>query len=90
MATFKASLSIDDGIMKLIVNGKTFLLVKSGETKNKSTDLGPGKHVVQWYVEGAPGTFYTLEISAPESAVVSIKKVIKPIGKDYGSFSFDL
>ena len=76
--------------MKLMLNAKSFLLVKTDESKNQSKNLQPGKHVVQWYVEGRPGSEYTLDITSPESATVSIKKVIKPIGKDYGAFSFDI
>jgi len=91
MPTFTAKISVDNGIMKLNLDGDRFLLIKSGETKSKSLqNLSPGKHVVQWYVEGVAGTFYTLDITSPDSATTSIKKTIKPIGKDYGSFSFDI
>lgn len=90
METFTATISIDDGMMKLILNGIAFLVVKPGESKNRSRNLQPGKHVVQWYVEGRPGTNYTLDIISPGTATVSIKKIIKPIGKDYGAFSFDI
>ncbi len=90
MAEFTASISIEAGMMKLILNGVNFLLVNDGQTKQRTRNLGAGKHVVQWYVSGEPGTSYTLNISSPDSATTSITKKIKPIGKDYGSFSFDI
>ncbi len=90
MPKFTAKTSIDSGIMKLNFDGDRFLLVKSGESRGRSVQIGNGKHVVQWYVQGQPGTSYTLEITSPKSAEASIKKTIKPIGKDYGSFSFDI
>lgn len=91
MATFKAKISIQAGFMKLNFDGDRFLLAKDGETRSRSIDnIGNGKHVVQWYVDGVPGTTYTLEISEPASAAAVVTKTIKPIGKDYGSFSFDI
>lgn len=91
METFTAKISIEDGIMKLNFDGDRFLLIKSGETRSRSMEnIATGKHVVQWYVVGKPGTSYTLDITSPASVITSIKKVIKPIGKDYGSFSFDI
>ena len=91
METFTTIISIEDGIMKLNFDGDKYLLAKGGETRSRSMQNIPqGKHVVQWYVVGQPGTSYTLDITSPPSAATSIKKVIKPIGKDYGSFSFDI
>ena len=91
MSTFTAKILIDSGLMKLNFNGDRFLLISSGQTRSRSQqNLQKGKHVVQWYVQGQPGTFYTLDITSPTNAVTSIKKMIKPIGKDYGSFSFDI
>jgi hypothetical protein len=90
MPTFTAKISIANGVMKLNFDGDRFLLAKSGETRSRSIQIGNGKHVIQWYVQGQPGTSYTLDITSPNSAATSIKKTIKPIGKDYGSFSFDI
>lgn len=90
MADFTASISIEAGMMKLILNGVNFLIVEDGEKKERTRNLGAGKHVVQWYVVGQPGTSYTLDITSPDSATTSITKKIKPVGKDYGSFSFDI
>ncbi|MBL7733290.1 MAG: hypothetical protein JNM88_19135 [Chitinophagaceae bacterium] len=91
MATFTAKISIDAGFIKLNFNGDRFLLANAGQSRSRSEqNLKKGKHVVQWFVEGQPGTFYTLDITSPTSAITSIKKMIKPIGKDYGSFSFDI
>lgn len=91
MATFTANISIVSGIMKVNFDGDRFLLISGGQNRSRSQqNLTKGKHVVQWYVEGQPGTAYTLDVTSPASVITSITKTIKPIGKDYGSFSFDI
>jgi hypothetical protein len=91
MAKFTAKISIENGIMKLNFDGDRFLLATSGQTRSRSSgELDPGKHIVQWVVQGEPGTFYTLDITSPDDAITSIRKMIKPIGADYGAFSFDI
>lgn len=51
------SVSIDDVLVPRAPGSK------SGTWLGKRGALGPGKHIVKWLVEGAPGTAYTIALS---------------------------
>ena len=83
--TFTARISILDGRLKLKLNDRNFLV----DNGTRSIQLVTGQtYVVQWFVRGAPGATYTVNITAPRSAAGSITRVLNESGIDYGGFRF--
>lgn len=58
-------------LIRAWVDGSVVAL--SGGTGSKN--LAPGDHVISWVVRGAPGTPYTVQITAPAS--IAFKKEAK-------------
>jgi hypothetical protein len=85
MPTFSTSTSIQNGLLQLKLNGRNFL-VNSGR---RSANIQAESHyVVQWFVRGVPGSDYSIEITSPHNAVISITRRLRDTGIDYGGFSF--
>jgi hypothetical protein len=53
-----------------------------------SVDAAPGAHVLHWYVEAAPNTQYTLEITSPASLHFKYPGTIDSDKKDAGLIWF--
>lgn len=44
--------------------------------------------MVYWFVNGIPGSSYTIAISSPRDAQFQLTRMIGKAGKDHGSFQF--
>jgi hypothetical protein len=85
MPTFTATISTTDCRMKLKLNDKNYLI----DNGSRTVQLRQGQtYIVQWFVRGAPGGSYTLEIESPQNAAGSITRTLNDGGMDYGGFRF--
>ena len=55
-----------------------------------SVDAAPGSHVLHWYVEAAPETQYTLEITSPASLHFKYSATVDGDKKDAGLTWFNV
>jgi hypothetical protein len=84
MSKFNVNASAESGVIQVTLNGK--IIISTGGSAE--VDLEDGKtYVVQWFVTGSPMSHYTLEITSPPEAKISMTKVLKD-GHDYGGFRF--
>lgn len=53
-------------------------------SSSRTLDVAPGQHVVQWFVRGAPGTTYTVEVTEPAEAAFKFTATLDEAEKDVG------
>lgn len=66
--------------------GNQLILKDSSQT---TIELESGTdYVMFWYVEGSPGSAYSITISSPREAEYQLTKTLLGSGKDHGSLQF--
>lgn len=75
------------GAGKLLLYLDDQLIIRNAETVSKELDEGQ-TYVVQWFVEGVPGSAFTISISSPREAQFQLTRQVGNSGKEYGGFHF--
>lgn len=82
-STLEVSTFTEGGSLWLYLDSR--LILKDSD--QGSIELGPEiEHIVFWYVEGPPGSTYSISISSPREAEYQLTKSLRASGKDQGSF----
>lgn len=87
MRTPKLVVSAFTGASSLWLYMDNQLILKDSTAVTMELDSG-SDHVMFWYVEGPPGSTYSITISSPREAEYQLTKTLLASGKDHGSFQF--
>lgn len=85
MPQLAISTSIESGQMVVKLNGKTVVRNNASVT----IELASGElFVLQWFVEGTPGSDYNITITSPLNARINRTRTIDETRRDFGGFDF--
>lgn len=87
MRTHKLVVSAFTGASSLWLYMDNQLILKDSEAVTVNLESG-ADYVMFWYVEGPPGSTYSITISSPREAEYQLTKTLLSSGKDHGSFQF--
>jgi len=73
-------------LWKVRVNGVD--LGFNGSTSTRALPAGP--NLLEWYVRGAPGSKYTIEITEPAEALMTYSGTLDGAQKDSGQIQFEV
>ncbi|HEX5172120.1 MAG TPA: hypothetical protein VFW11_23240 [Cyclobacteriaceae bacterium] len=85
MAKLVISTYISGGGLWLFLNETVILQNSETLTLELKEDE---EYVVHWFMNGAPGSSYSITISSPREAQFQLTRGIGKSGKDYGGFPF--
>lgn len=85
MVTLVASTFISGGSLWLYLDNK--LIIQNGDSVSVELEEGQD-YVIHWFVQGAPGSPYSITISAPREAQFQLTRAVVKSKKDFGAFRF--
>lgn len=85
MAKLIASTFIASGELWLYLDNKLIMQNSDSVTVELKEDT---EYIVHWFVQGAPGSSYSITISSPREAQYQLTRVVGTSGKSDGSFKF--
>jgi hypothetical protein len=87
MAKLIASTFIASGELWLYLDNK--LIMQNSDSVTMELEEGQ-EYIVHWFVQGTPGSSYSITISSPKEAEYQLTTIIKWGGKSFGLMSFNL
>ena len=85
MAKLIASTFIASGELWLYLDNK--LIMQNSDSVTMELEEGQ-EYIVHWFVQGTPGSSYSITISSPKEAQYQLTNTMKRSGKSYGCFNF--
>jgi hypothetical protein len=87
MAKLIASTFVASGELWLYLDNKLIMQNSDSVTVELEEDT---QYIVHWFVQGTPGSSYSITISSPREAQYQLTKIIGKRSKDYGSYIFNI
>ena len=87
MKTVEVKFEATGAIFSVSIDGKKLQFVNGTATRSLA---GGKEYTIQWFVQGAPGTKYKVQITKPAEAKFSQSATLDGTGKDAGVFWFTL
>lgn len=85
MAKLVASTFIGNGTLWLYLDNELIM----HNSDSVSVELEDGQeYVIHWFVQGTPGTSYSITTSAPREAQLQLTRTIMKSKKDFGAYRF--
>ncbi|MBS1681756.1 MAG: hypothetical protein JST48_08605 [Bacteroidetes bacterium] len=85
MAKLMISSVVGDGALWLYLDNA--LIGKNTESIALDIDTDQ-EYVVHWFVQGKPGSTYSITISSPKEAELQLTRGLRNSGKGFGGFKF--
>lgn len=87
MAKLIASTFIASGELWLYLDNK--LIMQNSDSVTMELEEGQ-EYIVHWFVQGTPGSSYSITISSPKEAQYQLTRVVGRGGKNYGAIEFNV
>lgn len=85
MAKLIASTFIASGELWLYLDNK--LIMQNSDSVTMELEEGP-EYIVHWFVQGTPGSSYSITISSPKEGEYQLTRVVGREGKAYDGLEF--
>jgi hypothetical protein len=85
MVKLVASTFISGGVLCLYLDNK--LIIQNSDSVSVELEEGQ-EYVIHWFVQGTPGSPYSITISAPREAQFQLTRAMVKSKKDFGAYRF--